>query len=226
MNLILLGMPGSGKGTQANALVETLGLTHVASGDLFRYHLDRHTELGRLADGYMARGALVPDDVTIAMIRDRLKQPDAARGVLLDGFPRTIEQAHALDAMMAELDRTITGAIYLEVPDEALVDRLSGRWICRSCQVPFHTRFNPFTSCPTRQCEGQHLYQREDDRPDTVRARLATFHAQTAPVIEHYRLAGRLVTVPGEGSVAEVTARLIEAAQTLQRARDSEPVAP
>lgn len=223
MNLILLGAPGSGKGTQAQRLASSLGLIHVASGDLFRHHLDRHTELGEEARAYMARGDLVPDDLTIAMIRERISRPDAADGVLLDGFPRTLEQARALDGLMAELGRTIAGAVYLDVPDEALIRRLAGRRICRLCQVPFHTDFHPFTACPSGRCQGEHLYQREDDRPETVRARLATFRRQTAPLVDYYDASGILAIVAGEGAVAAIADSVLQAARTLRGQEVAQP---
>jgi len=204
MDLVLLGAPGSGKGTQANHLQRALGLTHIASGDLLRDHLQRKTDLGFRASEYMARGALVPDPITIALLRERISQADTVKGVLLDGFPRTMEQAIALDEMMATLGRKIDAVLYVEVPDEELVKRLSGRLVCRECQVPFHRIANPFAACPHGRCTGQHLYQRSDDGPDTVRARLVTFHRQTAPVVDYYGLINLLVTVPGHGSVGEV----------------------
>ena len=216
MDLVLLGAPGSGKGTQAAYLQEELGLTHVASGDLFRDHLQRKTELGMQAGAYMETGALVPDAVTIAMLRERVSQPDAINGVLLDGFPRTMEQAIALNEMMATLGREISAVLYVEVPDEELVARLSGRVICRECQVPFHLTANPFRTCPFHRCHGEHLYQRADDNPETVRARLVTFHRQTAPVIDYYRLINLLVTVPGHGSVEEVKRATLEAVRKIR----------
>jgi adenylate kinase len=211
MDLVLLGAPGSGKGTQASHLQRELGLTHVASGDLFREHLQRKTELGLQAEASMSRGALVPDPLTIAMLRERVSRPDTANGVLLDGFPRTMEQAIALGQMMADLGREIDRVLYVEVPDEELVERLSGRLICRDCQIPFHRTANPFRTCPYDRCRGEHLYQRTDDAPDTVRARLVTFHRQTAPVIDYYRLIDLLVTVPGHGSVDEVKRATLDA---------------
>ena len=216
MDLVLLGAPGSGKGTQAAYLQEELGLTHVASGDLFRDHLQRKTELGVQAGAYMETGALVPDAITIAMLRERVSQPDAVDGVLLDGFPRTMEQAIALNEMMALLGREINAVLYVEVPDEGLVARLSGRVICRECQVPFHLTANPFRTCPFHRCHGEHLYQRADDNPETVRARLVTFHRQTAPVIDYYRLVNLLVTVPGHGSVEEVKRATLEAVRKIR----------
>jgi adenylate kinase len=215
MDLVLLGAPGSGKGTQAEHLRRELGLTHIASGDLFRDHLRRQTELGVRAGEYMARGSLVPDPITIAMLRERVSQPDTAKGVLLDGFPRTMEQAIALNEMMASLGRDIDAVLYIEVPDDELVERLSGRLICRECQAPFHRTANPFRSCPHDRCTGEHLYQRADDTPETVRTRLVTFHRQTAPVIDYYRLINLLVTVPGQGSVEEVKRATLQAVQRL-----------
>jgi adenylate kinase len=211
MDLVLLGAPGSGKGTQADHLRREAGLTHIASGDLFRDHLHRQTALGLRASDYMTRGALVPDAITIEMLRDRISQPDTAQGVLLDGFPRTMEQAIALNEMMGALGRQVSAVLYIEVPDEELVDRLSGRLICRDCQVPFHRLANPFRSCPNGRCAGEHLYQRSDDVPETVRARLVTYHLQTAPVIDYYRLINLLITVPGSGAVDAVKRAALEA---------------
>jgi len=217
MNLVLLGAPGSGKGTQAAFLQRELGLTHIASGDLFRDHLQRRTDLGLRASDYMARGALVPDSITIEMLRDRVSASDAVHGVLLDGFPRTMEQAIALNEMMASLEREIEAVLYVEVPDDELVERLAGRLICRECQVPFHRTANPFRACPHGRCAGEHLYQRADDAPETVRARLVTFHRQTAPVIDYYRLIDLLVTVPGHGAVEDVQRATLEAVRRFGR---------
>ncbi len=213
MNLVLLGAPGSGKGTQAERLQGEFKLTHVSSGDLFRDNLGRNTPLGLRAREYMTRGELVPDDLTIDMVKDRLKQPDAAAGIILDGFPRTLPQAEALDHTMASLGRTIDGVIYIEVPDEEIVARLAGRLICRECQLSFHEVSNRFKTCPSLRCHGEHLYRRDDDRPETVRARLQTFHERTAPLIDYYLRAGRLLSVPGSGSIEAVTARALDAAR-------------
>jgi adenylate kinase len=217
MDLVLLGAPGSGKGTQADHLQREIGLTHIASGDLFRHHLQQKTELGVRASEYMVRGALVPDPITIAMLRERVCQPDAAKGVLLDGFPRTMEQAIALNEMMSGLGREIDAVLYVEVPDEELVERLSGRLVCRECQVPFHRTANPFQACPQGRCAGEHLYQRTDDAPETVRARLVTFHRQTEPVIDYYRLIKLLVTVPGHGAVDDVKRATLDAVRRLAK---------
>jgi adenylate kinase len=217
MNIVLLGAPGSGKGTQAERLQEELGLTHIATGDLFRENLNAETELGVLAAKYMNRGDLVPDEVTVAMLKERIQRPDAEHGVILDGFPRTINQAIALFELLSQLGRNLDGVLYLEVSEEELVTRLSGRMVCRECQATFHESFNPFQKCPHGKCEGEHLYQRDDDKPATVKARLATYREQTSPLIDHYREAGLLVTVPGVGSVDEIQTALLTAARSLER---------
>lgn len=209
MNVILLGAPGSGKGTQAEIIQNELNLTHVASGDLFRYNLKNRTELGLLAEQYMNKGELVPDDVTIAMVRQRIQQPDIKSGVLFDGFPRTLPQAKALDEMLAELRQEIDLVIYLEVPDEEIITRLSGRLICKECQTPFHKVYNPFTSCPYDKCHGEYLYQREDDKPETVRARLDTYHKQTRPLVDYYEARDLLKRVSGVGPIEAVSERVI-----------------
>jgi adenylate kinase len=222
MDLAILGAPGSGKSTQAEHLHRELGLVHVASGDLFREHLHRNTDLGRLAEAYMSRGALVPDAVTVAMLRERLAQLPPRDGVLLDGFPRTMEQAIALATMTADLGRHLAAVLYVEVPDDELVGRLSGRIVCRECDAPFHRTAKPFRGCPHARCTGEHLYRRPDDAPDTVRARLATYHRQTEPVIDYYRSIGTLITVPGHGSVDDVRRAVLAAGTRL----DAEATAP
>jgi len=218
MNIVLFGAPGSGKGTQAEQLCQELNLIHVASGDLFRENLNNETELGKLAQTYMDKGELVPDDVTVAMVKERLSRPDARTGVIFDGFPRTLPQAKALDQVMDEMERRIDGVLYIKVSDEEVVRRLSGRLICRECQTPFHKEFNPFKRCPFNKCEGEYLYQRDDDRPETVRARLKTFHNQTEPLIDYYRQAGLLAEIEGEGEVAEVATRTLAVARGLVQA--------
>jgi adenylate kinase len=217
VDLVLLGGPGSGKGTQAEQLCAALQLPHLATGDLFRENLKRQTDLGRLAKTYMDRGELVPDDVTDAMVRERLAQPDTREGFVLDGFPRTLPQAHALDEMMAGLNRRLEGVLYIKVSDGEIVNRLSGRWICRQCQTPYHRQFKPPKRDGACDACGGELYQRDDDNPETVKSRLKTFHAQTAPLVEHYRQAGLLHEIDGEGNVSEVTSRTLAKAQSLER---------
>ena len=209
-DLVLLGGPGSGKGTQAERLSAALGLPHIATGDLFRKNLQQGTPLGVLAKTYMDRGDLVPDEVTEGMVEHRLVEPDAQGGFILDGFPRTLPQAQALSEMLARLQRHLAGVVYIQVPDAAIIERLTGRLICRDCQSPYHVRFNPpHAAGQCDRCAGR-LYQREDDNPDTVRARLATFHRQTEPVIAYYRGLELLHAIPGEGDVAGITRQTLQ----------------
>ena len=206
--IVLIGAPGAGKGTQAARLRDLLNLPHVASGDLFRENLKNQTELGLKAKAYMDRGELVPDDVTIAMVMDRLGRPDCANGALLDGFPRTIAQAEALDRALAATGRKISVVPYIAVPDEALVERLSGRWLCRVCGESYHTLFNPPQRAGVCDKEGGALYQRDDDKPETVRNRLKVYWQQTSPLIDYYRRRGVLVEVNGDQAIEAVEADL------------------
>lgn len=210
-DVVLLGGPGSGKGTQAERLCAELGLPHIATGDLFRENLRQATDLGKLAQSYMDRGELVPDDVTESMVETRLAQPDTQGGFILDGFPRTLPQAGALTDMMARLQRRIAAVLYIKVSDDALIGRLSGRMICRACQAPYHLQFKPPRQAGVCDSCGGELYQRADDNPKTVRARLVTFHAQTEPLIEYYAKAGLLHEINGEGTLPEVCARSLAA---------------
>ncbi len=217
VDLVLIGAPGSGKGTQAVTLGKDLELPHIATGDLFRENLKKQTDLGKLAKTYMDRGELVPDDVTDAMVEERLSRSDARNGFIMDGYPRTLPQAEALGEILAETHRHVAGAIHLHVPDEEIVQRLSGRWICRQCQSPYHLQFKPPQKpgvCDA--CNGP-LYQRDDDKAETVLARLKTFHAQTKPVIQFYRDVGLLAEVNGTGAVIDVTKRTLEAARNIQQ---------
>ena len=213
MDIVLLGAPGSGKGTQAEYLQRKLGLVHIASGDLFREHIFQKTELGLKIESYILRVALVPDQVVIEVLRDRILQPDTAKGTILDGFPRTVEQAIALDEMFLSLRRSINHVIYIEVPDELLVERLANRLICRKCQAPFHKIYRPFVQCPTNECHGEFLYQRPDDQPETVRIRLKTFHTLTVPLIDYFLKKGVLTRISGSGPMEEVNKTVLEAVQ-------------
>jgi adenylate kinase len=216
-DLVLVGGPGSGKGTQAEQLKNHLEVPHIASGDLFRENLKNQTELGKLAKTYMDRGELVPDDVTEAMVEDRISRPDAANGFILDGFPRTLSQAQALTEMLNNMRRRIDGVLYIRVSDEEIVKRLSGRLICRDCQTPYHLSFKPPAKEGICDACGGDLYQRDDDNPKTVRARLKTFHDQTAPIINYYRDTGVLVEINGEGEVSSVTVKAIAAVKELRK---------
>jgi adenylate kinase len=208
VNVVLLGAPGAGKGTQAQLLAEWLGVPHVASGDLFRENLRNETELGLEAKKYIDNGDLVPDVVTIAMVVERLSRPDCAKGVLLDGFPRTVVQAEALDEVLAEQGKAIDLVPYIRVGNEILVARLAGRWTCRKCESVYHEVFNP----PERkgvcdECGGE-LYQRPDDTPETQRRRIEVYLEQTSPLIEFYRRRGLLVEIDGEGEIEVVERQL------------------
>jgi adenylate kinase len=206
--LVLLGPPASGKGTQAAQLRETLNLPHVASGDLFRENLKQETELGLQAKAFIDRGELVPDDITIAMVMDRLSQPDCASGALLDGFPRTIAQAEALDSALAAQGKKINIVPYIAVPDEVLVERVSGRRICRVCGESYHVRFNPPQQPGVCDNDGGELYQRDDDKPETIRQRLKVYWEQTSPLVDYYRQQGVLVEINGDQAIDAVQADL------------------
>ena len=211
MRIILLGAPGSGKGTQAQALAEELKAPHVATGDLFREHQARGSELGKLAKGYMEKGELVPDAVTIKMLLDRIAQADCSRGYILDGFPRTLAQAQALDEALAPRGEAVDKALYIQVSEEELLRRLGGRWICRICQTPYHEVTAPPRVAGRCDRDGGELYQRADDSRETARRRLEVYFQQTAPLIDYYRQARKLVTVDGEGSVQGILERLLQA---------------
>ena len=206
--IVLLGPPGAGKGTQAARLRENMDLPHIASGDLFREHLKNRTDLGLKANAFMERGELVPDDVTIAMVVDGLSRPECVRGALLDGFPRTIAQAEALDRALAGDGHKIGVVPCITVSDEVLVERLSGRWLCPICGESYHVLFNPPRQPGVCDDDGGELYQRDDDRPETVRNRLAVYWEQTSPLIDHYTRRGILVEINGDQSIDMVQADL------------------
>ena len=209
MYLVLLGPPGAGKGTQAQVVSKELNLVHVSSGDIFRENLKNLTELGKVAQGYMERGELVPDEVTIAMIRDRLSRPDCAQGALLDGFPRTPAQAEELDKMLAELGDRVVLVPYISVPSQILVERLSGRWTCRAQGHIYHQMYNPPKQAGVCDLDGSELYQREDDKPETVKRRIEVYLEQTSPLIEYYRGKGLLVELDGTQPIEDVTEALL-----------------
>ncbi|MEI7728171.1 MAG: adenylate kinase [Verrucomicrobiota bacterium] len=202
---LLIGAPGSGKGTQAEALCDFFNMHHVATGDLFREHLKRGSELGKLARTYIERGGLVPDSVTDEMLKQRLQQGDNCIGFLLDGFPRTLAQAEALNAILKELEMQLCAVLNIQVSDEEIVQRLAERFICRHCQTPYNLSAKPPRQTGICDICGDELYQRSDDRPETVRARLATFHQQTEPLLAFYRQAGLLQVVEGKIGMHNVT---------------------
>jgi adenylate kinase len=209
--IVLLGPPGAGKGTQAEFISSRLGLPHISSGDIFRENFKNQTELGILAKGYIDRGELVPDDVTIAMIRERLSRPDCRMGALLDGFPRTPQQAEGLAGMLSELDGRVDAVPYINVSEAVLVERLTGRWTCRASGHIFHEKFNPPRVAGRCDYDGSELYQREDDRVETVSKRMRVYFEQTKPLIDYYRQQGVLVEVNGAQPIEKVSADILAA---------------
>jgi len=204
LNLILVGPTGAGKGTQAERLQEDFRLPFISTGEMLRENVKEGTELGKKAKEYMDKGELVPDELIIAMAAERLKQDDARDGFILDGFPRTREQAKALDQLLGELGRRITGVILIDVPDEELIRRISGRRVCTKSGHNYHVEFDPPKREGTCDQDGSRLIQRDDDQPEVVRNRLAVYHEQTEPVIEHYEKQGLLRRIDGTRSPADV----------------------
>ena len=211
MFLVFLGAPGAGKGTQAAIISQKLGLVHIASGDLFRQAVGKGTKLGQLVKTYMERGELVPDEVTIGVISERLGEPDCKTGCIFDGFPRTLEQAKALDETLTNQKKSIDNAIYIEVPAENLLKRLGGRWTCRQCQAIYHETASPPKS-PNKcdKCGGE-LYQRPDDNEQTIKERLKVYFDQTTPLLDYYKADGKLISVDGNLGIEEVAAKIVDA---------------
>lgn len=212
MRIVLVGPPGAGKGTQAHLLASTLSIPHISTGNLFRTNISQGTPLGLEAKSYIDSGRLVPDEVTIGMARDRMLQEDAANGFLLDGFPRNLFQAEALDGFLAEQGLKLDGVLDLEVPEDEVVRRIAGRRLCRKSDTHvYHVDYNPpKVEGVCDECGGE-LYQRSDDTEEAVRVRLEEYHSKTEPIIGYYQEQGLLVTIPALGKVDEVTSRAIEA---------------
>ncbi len=215
MYLILLGPPGTGKGTQAKRIAERLGLLHIATGDMFREAVQQDSELGRLAKSYMDRGELVPDEVTIAMVEERIDQPDAREGAIFDGYPRTLEQARALDEALRRRDKAVDIALHVTASDDVIVRRLSGRWLCDGCGEIYHEQHRP----PKQEskcdgCDGQ-LKQRADDKPAVVRERLR-HQRPSVELLAHYRDRDDLVDIDGEGDIDAVTRDLLAAIEKIK----------
>jgi adenylate kinase len=208
--VVMLGPPGAGKGTQAKKLGVRLEISHVSSGDIFRENFKNETELGKLADRYISRGELVPDDVTIAMVRERLSQPDCASGAILDGFPRTVQQAEVLDEMLAEFDGIVNVAVCVNVPREVIVNRLSRRLTCKAQGHIYHPDFKPPKTPGICDIDGSELYQRDDDKPETIRNRYRVYLENTLPLIDYYQQKGVFKEVDGDQSMDEVTACLLK----------------
>ncbi|WP_328397571.1 adenylate kinase [Streptomyces sp. NBC_00390] len=214
MRIVLVGPPGAGKGTQAAYLAKNLSIPHISTGDLFRANISQGTELGKQAKAFMDAGNLVPDEVTIGMAKDRMAQPDAEHGFLLDGFPRNVRQAEALDVMLKGEGLKLDAVLDLEVPEDEVVKRIAGRRVCRNNSAHvFHVSYTPpKTEGVCDECGGE-LYQRDDDSEETVRKRLEVYHTQTEPVIDYYKAQGLVVTISALGKVTDVTARAMEALQ-------------
>jgi len=210
--IVMLGPPGAGKGTQAKKLAQAFNLVHISTGDLFRENLKNETELGQLAQSYMNKGELVPDDVTIQMVEERLSRPDCENGAVLDGFPRTPAQADALEALLRKFDSGVKVVPYIKVPDDVLVERLSGRWMSAAGRV-YHALYNPPKVKWIDDLDGSQLYQREDDKPETVRHRIDVYKAQTSPLIDYYRQKGLLVEIDGAQDIEGVTEDLMKAVE-------------
>jgi adenylate kinase len=211
--VVLMGGPGAGKGTQAKQLEETLGLPQIATGDLFREDLRDDTELGKLARTYMDRGELVPDDVTVAMVKERLSRKDCAGGALMDGFPRTIAQADAFEKLLAEMGEQVHVVPYIHVSPEVLLKRLAGRWTCKTCGHVYHTLYNPPKVKGICDLDGGELYQREDDTEETQKRRIEVYFKQTTPLLDYYRAKCLLAEVDGEQSIEQVQRDLIQVIQ-------------
>jgi adenylate kinase len=209
--IVVLGPPGVGKGTQAKILCERTGLAHISSGDLFRENLKNQTELGKLAQTYMTKGELVPDDVTIAMIKERLTRPDCAMGAILDGFPRTPAQADALEEMLHEFNGHVDCVPYIMAEENVLVERLSARLTCREKGHTFNAKTNPPREDMKCDVDGSELYQRDDDKAETVKRRIDVYLEQTSPLISHYRDHGKLVEIDGMQPIEQVTDDLVAA---------------
>ena len=208
MKIVLLGPPGAGKGTQADVLVKKLLVPHISTGDMFRAAISNGTELGKEAKSYMDKGQLVPDVVTVGIIRDRISMSDCREGFLLDGFPRTLPQAEALDSLLADMSTSLDAVLNISVPLDRLIDRLTGRRMCRNCGTIYHLLYNaPEVENVCDACGGE-LYQRDDDKEATVKNRLEVYEEQTAPLISYYEKKGILHTINGDLPINEVTAQL------------------
>ncbi len=208
VNIILMGLPGAGKGTQAERIVEEFNIPHISTGDMFRAAVKNETPLGLEAKSYMDKGLLVPDEVVIGIVRERLSMDDCANGFLLDGFPRTVPQAEALTATVKELGREINHVININVRREQLIERLTGRWICPVCGASYHTMFNPPKEVGVCDKDGGKLYQREDDKPEVVAQRLDVNIAQTQPLIDYYSAQELLRDINGEQDIQVVFAEI------------------
>ena len=202
---MLLGPPGAGKGTQAAVVAKKMDLAHISSGNIFRENIDNRTELGMRAQGYIDSGQLVPDDLTIDMIRERISKPDCRQGAILDGFPRTVAQAEALDNLLLEMNGKVECVPFINVPKDVLIERLSGRWLCETEEHVYHLKFNPPLKDGICDVDGSSLHQRHDDVRETVEKRIREYNQKTAPLIKYYRKAGKLLEIDGKKEIDQVT---------------------
>ena len=209
MKIIMLGAPGAGKGTQAKSIAKKYGIPHISTGDIFRANIKNGTELGKKAKAFMDQGMLVPDELTLELVMERFAQDDCKSGYVLDGFPRTIPQAEALTAALAQNQETVDYAIDIAVPDEAIVERMSGRRACLTCVATYHVVYNPPKKADVCDICGAALVQRDDDKPETVQKRLTVYHEQTQPLIEYYEKQGILKQVDGTKDMSEVFEEII-----------------
>ena len=216
MNLILMGLPGAGKGTQAEKIIEKYQIPHISTGDMFRSAIKEGTKLGSQAKSFMDQGALVPDEVTIGIVRERLGKDDCKNGYLLDGFPRTLQQAEALEDLLTDLNAPIDYVIHIDVPKDKLLDRLTGRRVCPTCGATYHVIFNPPEVAEKCDQDGATLNQREDDQPETVANRIEVNLEQTQPLLDFYQGKGNLVTVNGDQDINNVFEELDKELQTLK----------
>jgi adenylate kinase len=214
--IVLLGPPGAGKGTQAKKVSQEMCIPHISSGDIFRENMKNDTELGKLAKEYINKGQLVPDDVTIAMIKERLSRSDCENGALLDGFPRTPPQAEALDEILADLHGSVSAVPYIKVADEELIARLTGRWTCPKNGHVFHQKFNPPKVEGKCDFDGSELYQRDDDKVETVTNRIRVYLTQTQPLIDYYQDKGVLIEIDGAKSIEAVSVDLLESLKEIR----------
>jgi adenylate kinase len=208
INIVFLGAPGAGKGTQAANVAQELNLVHIATGDLFRQAQSQDTELARQAKYYMEKGQLVPDEITIKMVLERISEPDCANGVIFDGFPRNLNQAEALDKALGDQGKVVNKVVYIKVAGQELLKRLTGRWICRKCQTPYHEVNSPPKVVGVCDKCGGELYQRADDKEETIKERLQVYFNETAALIDYYSRKGKLLEIEGEGKVEEVSKRI------------------
>ena len=210
LRVVLLGPPGAGKGTQAKFLQEQYGACQISTGNILRKAVAAQTPLGKVASSYINSGALVPDDVIVNLVAERLKEKDCASGFILDGFPRTIPQARSLDEILQRMGMFLNGVLSVQVPHQVIVERLAGRRTCKSCGALYHLTFDPPKAAVCDRCQGE-LYQRDDDREETIRARLAVYDKQTAPLVDYYRERNLLRNIDGVGTVGEINQRVTQA---------------